>query len=308
MAVDPAPRAAATSEGRAAPIGSPPSAERLRAAERAENFPVAMRLLPSRQQRRLRVFYDTVRTIDDTSDRTPGDATPALLALRADLDRIWTPGPAPDSPVLRRLAGTVRELGLGADPFHDLIAAGLADQQVSGYGTFAQLRDYCRLSADPVGRLVLATFGVRDPAVAALSDQVCTALQLLEHWQDVGEDRRLGRVYLPAEDLAAFGVVPADLDAPAAGAALQALLRFETQRAAELLAEGSRLVGRLRGFARVAVAGYVGGGVATVAALHRSGFDSLRATPRPRPTDVAAAALRVGVRGHAAWAATLCAG
>ncbi|HEX3825918.1 MAG TPA: squalene synthase HpnC [Sporichthyaceae bacterium] len=289
-------------------IGSHPTARELRVAERAENFPVAMRLLPGRDQRRLRVLYDTVRTIDDTSDRTPGDATAALHALRDDLDRIWTPGPGPQAPVLRRLAETVRELGLSAAPFHGLIAAGLADQQVTAYGNFGELRDYCRLSADPVGRLVLATFGVRDPAAEALSDQVCTALQLLEHWQDVAEDRRLGRIYLPADDMAAFGVVPADLDAAVAGPSLRALLRFETDRAARLLVAGSRLVGSLRGFARVAVAGYVGGGVATVQALRRSGFDSLRATPRPRPADVAVAALRVAVHGDAAWAATLCAG
>jgi squalene synthase HpnC len=288
--------------------GTHPSADELRASERAENFPVAMRLLPGRERRRLRVLYDTVRTIDDVSDRTPGDATAALHALRDDLDRIWTPGPGPDAPVLRRLAETVRDLGLTAAPFHDLIAAGLADQHVGAYGDFTQLREYCRLSADPVGRLVLATFEVHDPEAAALSDQVCTALQLLEHWQDVAEDRRLGRIYLPADDMVTFGVSPRDLDADRATPELQALLRFETGRAADLLAEGSRLVGRLRGFARVAVAGYVGGGVATVHALRRSGFDSLSATPRPRPVDIVSAALRVAVRGDATWAATLCAG
>jgi squalene synthase HpnC len=289
-------------------IGTRPTARELRVAERAENFPVAMRLLPARERQRLRVLYDTVRTIDDTADRTPGDATAALHALRDDLDRIWTPGPAPQAPVLRRLAETTRGLGLSAAPFHDLIAAGLADQRVAGYANFAELRGYCRLSADPVGRLVLATFGVHDPAAEALSDQVCTALQLLEHWQDVAEDRRLGRIYLPADDMAAFGVAAADLDASCAGPSLRALLRFETGRAAGLLTAGSRLVGRLRGFARVAVAGYVGGGVATVQALRRSGFDSLSATPRPRPVDLVTAVLRVAVHGDAAWAATLCAG
>jgi squalene synthase HpnC len=210
--------------------------------------------------------------------------------------------------VLRRLAETVRELGLTAAPFHDLIAAGLADQRVTGYRDFAELREYCGLSADPVGRMVLATFEVHDPAAEKLSDRICTALQLLEHWQDVAEDRRLGRIYLPADDMATFGVSSSDLDADRAGPALQALLRFETGRAADLLAEGSRLVGRLRGFARIAVAGYVAGGVATVQALRRSGFDPLSATPRPRPVDVATAALRVAVHGHATWAATLCAG
>jgi squalene synthase HpnC len=291
-----------------APVGSRPSTAQLRVSERAENFPVALRLLPGRERARLRACYDAVRTIDDVSDRTPGDATAALLALRADLDRIWTPGPAPESPVLRRLAGTVRELGLTAQPFHDLIAAGLADQRVTEYPTFEDLRGYCRLSADPVGRLVLATFDVRDPAAEPLSDQICTALQLLEHWQDVAEDRRMGRVYLPAEDRKRFGVEPSDLDAHRASPAVRDLLRFETVRAAELLAAGSALVGRLRGFARIAVAGYVAGGLATVQALRRAGYDSLSATPRPRPLDVVSAGARVAARGDAAWAATLCAG
>jgi squalene synthase HpnC len=268
---------------------------------------VALRVLPGREQRRLRAFYDTVRTIDDLSDNTPGDTTAALLEFRAQLDRIWTTGPLPEPPVLLRLTPVVRELDLPARPFHDLIAAGLADQRVGSYRSFDDLRGYCRLSADPVGRLVLAAFRVADPVTAQLSDQVCTALQLLEHWQDVAEDRRMGRIYLPAQDMLAFDVVATDLDSPRAGPALRALLRFETERAAKMLAHGSRLVGRLRGYARIAVAGYVAGGVATVQALTRAGFDPLTATPRPRGADVLAAATRVGARGHATWAASLCA-
>jgi squalene synthase HpnC len=246
--------------------------------------------------------YDTVRTIDDLSDHTGGDATAALLEFRADLDRIWQPGSGPHAPVLRGLAAMVGELGLTADPFHRLLDAGLQDQRVNSYATFSDLLAYCRLSADPVGRLVLAVFGVHDPAAEALSNQVCTALQLLEHWQDVAEDRRSGRIYLPAQDMAAFRVDPADLDAPCAGAGLRALLQFETRRAAAMLAEGSALVGRLPGFGRIAVAGYVGGGLATVAALRRNGYDSLRVTPRPRGGQTATTALRVAIQGHARWA------
>jgi len=272
-----------------------------RLTERAENFPVALRLLPHRERARLRAIYDTVRTIDDLGDLSRGDASGALLAFRADLDRIWTAGEAPRSAVLRRLAPTVAAAGLTPAPFHDLVAANLQDQRVAAYTTFDELRDYCRLSADPVGRLVLAVFGVDDPAAAALSDEICTALQLLEHWQDIAEDRRAGRIYLPAVDMAAHGVTPDDLDSDVAGSNLRALMRFETDRAAALLARGSVLVGRLRGFARVAVAGYVAGGAATVHALRRCGHDSLAATPRPRRVDVASAAVRTAVRGHARW-------
>jgi squalene synthase HpnC len=237
----------------------PPVAQDLRVLERAENFPVALRVLPRRHRENLRVIYDVVRTIDDLSDATAGDATEALLGFRADLELIWTPGANPTHPVLQRLARAVADLDLDSAPFCTVIEAGLMDQRIAGYATFDELRGYCRHSADPVGRLVLRVFGVRDPAAAALSDEVCTALQLLEHWQDIAEDRRAGRIYLPAQDMLAFDVAPADLDAPAAGANLRRLVRFETERAAAILAHGSRLVARLPGFARLAVAGYVAG-------------------------------------------------
>jgi squalene synthase HpnC len=277
--------------------GSHPVAQDLRGLERAENFPVALRVLPRRHREHLRAIYDTVRTIDDISDATGGDATEALLALRADLELIWTPGRHPEHPVLRRLARTVADLDLDSAPFCDVIEAGLMDQRIAGYATFDELRGYCRRSADPVGRLVLSVFGVTDPAAAALSDEVCTALQLLEHWQDITEDRRAGRIYLPTYDMLAFDVQPADLDAARAGLNLRRLVQFETERAAAMLAHGSRLVGRLRGFARLAVAGYVAGGAATVQALRRSGYDSLRSTPRPRSTDVATRLVRVAMGG-----------
>jgi squalene synthase HpnC len=275
----------------------PPVAQDLRALERAENFPVVLRVLPRRHRENLRALYDVVRTIDDLSEATPGDATADLLAFRADLESIWTPGAQPAHPVLRRLAGTVAELDLDPTPFCDVVEAGLMDQRVTGYATFDDLRGYCRRSADPVGRLVLRVFGVRDPVAQALSDEVCTALQLLEHWQDIAEDRRAGRIYLPAHDMRSFDVLPTDLDAPVAGANLRRLVRFETERAAAMLAHGSRLVGRLRGVARLAVAGYVAGGAATVRALHRAQYDSLRATPRPRRIDVAAFGARITVQG-----------
>jgi phytoene/squalene synthetase len=115
---------------------------------------------------------------------------------------------------------------------------------------------------------------------------VCTALQLVEHWQDVAEDRRKGRVYLPKEDLAEYGVSPSDLDGTVATPALRRLMMFETERAAALLASGAPLVGMLRGWARLAVAGYLAGGRAAVDALRRSGGEVLAGTPRTRKRDV----------------------
>jgi phytoene/squalene synthetase len=165
---------------------------------------------------------------------------------------------------------------------------------VHRYATYGQLRDYCTLSADPIGRIVLALFGVRDPVAIELSDRVCTALQLIEHWQDIAEDRRAGRVYLPQEDLAAYRVAETELDAvPGEGMAspaLRALMAFETTRAAELLDSGAPLVRLLHGWARLAVAGYVAGGRAAVDALRRCLLgrtaDILAGPPRPRRRDV----------------------
>jgi squalene synthase HpnC len=268
-----------------------PAAARLRRAERDENFPVALRVLPGRLRARLRAVYDVVRTIDDLGDEGPGSPAEREAALRAfaeDLTAVWDG--IPHHPVLRALLPHARGGGLPREPFERLTAANIADQRVTRYRTWDDLLGYCELSAEPIGRLVLAVFEVDAPAGSdreRASDQVCTALQLLEHWQDVGEDRARGRTYLPAEDLAAFGVRDADLDAARAGPALRALVEHETARAVALLDEGSRIVDGLRGWARPAVAGYVAGGRAAADALRRCRYDVLAATPVARRRDVA---------------------
>jgi squalene synthase HpnC len=262
----------------------------LREQERAENFPVALRLLPRTTRRHLAAIYDVARVVDDLGDRAAGDRTAQLLAFRDDLELVWSTG-EPSSRVLRNLVPTVRECGLEGEPFLRLVAANLQDQRVSAYETFDDLRSYCRLSADPVGRLVLAVFGATNPRTVTLSDRVCTALQLLEFWQDVAEDRRDGRVYLPAESMRAHGVDETDLDAPRASPSLRRLLSDETRRAESLLDSGSELLGLLNGWARIAVAGYVAGGKATARALRRADFDVLSQTPRPRRSVTAVYAL-----------------
>jgi squalene synthase HpnC len=242
---------------------------RLREAEAAENFPVALRVLPARHRARLLAVYGVVRTIDDLGDEgtaSPEERVAALEAFRADLH-----SPAPAAAVLRALPAD-----LPREPFDRLIAANLQDQRVAGYPTWAALREYCALSADPIGRIVLAVFAIEASAeTLRASDAVCTALQVLEHCQDVAEDRARGRVYLPAEDLAAFGVADTELDAPTASPRLRALVLHETDRAEELLDSGAAVVGALRGWARLAVAGYVAGGRAAVAALRRVEGDVL---------------------------------
>jgi len=257
----------------------------LRARQDSENFPVALRALPADLRAHLHAVYDVTRVIDDLGDVAPGDRTALLTAFRADLDTIWAGG-EPRAPVLRRLAGTVRACGLSRQPFADLVEANLRDQTTSTYPTYADLLDYCALSANPVGRTVLEVFGVSTPERVTLADRVCTALQIIEHCQDVGEDRRAGRVYLPLEDLDRFGVSLVDLDADTTGEPLRRLVAFEAERAEDLLASGLPLLGELRGWARLAVTGYVAGGRAAVAALRRADWQVLPEHPPVRKRDV----------------------
>jgi phytoene/squalene synthetase len=145
---------------------------------------------------------------------------------------------------------------------------------------------------------VLYIVGAATDERIALSDKICTALQFVEHWQDVAEDLANGRVYLPQEDLKAHGVTEDDLARSAASEKVISLVAFETQRAATLLDEGSPLVGALGGFARVAIAGYVAGGRAALKAIRDAGYDVLRSTPRPGKATTLAGLASAYVKGR----------
>ena len=271
-----------------------------------ENFPVALKVLPERYRRHLTALYCFARLTDDLGDEArevngPGPADAAyrlrlLDELAADVDRIYQ-GAVPRSPVMQDMARTVTQCQIPAAPLQDLIQANRQDQQVTRYQTFAELCRYCELSANPVGRIVLYIFGAATPERIRLSDRICTALQLAEHWQDVAEDLANGRVYLPAEDLERFGCTEADLARPAAGMAVRDLMRFETDRAAGLLDQGAPLVGTLRGAARLAVAGYLAGGRAALAAIRAQRYDVLSATARPRKPKMAVELAKAYARG-----------
>jgi len=245
-----------------------------------ENFSVATRLLPRRLRGHLLAIYGYARLVDQLGDAVSGDRNRALDTLEAELDSVFAASGQPTQPVLARLRPTVQELGLPERPFRALLEANRQDQAVHRYATFAELRAYCALSANPVGELVLHVFGAATPERVALSDEVCTALQLAEHWQDVAEDYSAGRIYLPAEDLQRFTVSEAELADAHSSARLVGLLSFEVTRAASLLDAGARLVSSLQGTARLAVAGYVGGGRAALEAIERASYDVLAGPPR----------------------------
>jgi squalene synthase HpnC len=281
----------------------------LRDKQRAENFPVAMHVLPGRFREHLVAVYDFARVVDDLGDEAVGDRTALLDEFAADLATIWDGGTT-RSAILRRLSSTVRACDLPREPFENLVEANRRDQRISRYASIDDLFAYCELSANPVGRIVLGIFRARgpDPVAVELSDRVCTALQLVEHWQDVAEDRRAGRIYLPADDLGRYGVAETDLDSAPTPAAVRRLLAFETDRAAALLDSGAPLVGRLHGWARLAVAGYVAGGRAAIDALRRADFDVLTRTPKGRRRDVVRHVLRLLLRPGAAASGTAASG
>ncbi len=245
-----------------------------------ENFPVAGLLAGRRRGEHLLAIYGFARLVDDTGDEADGDRNALLDWIEGDLDRLYD-GLAPTEATVRRLASTVRALDLPAAPFRRLIEANRRDQVVDRYATLDALLDYCQLSAAPVGELVLHVFGSATPSHIALSDRVCSALQICEHLQDVAEDRGRGRVYLPLEDLDRFGCTIGDLSAPSPSPQLRAMLAFEVDRARSLLDAGAPLVRRLRGRAGLAVAGFVAGGRAALGAIERADYDVLSRRPRP---------------------------
>ena len=244
-----------------------------------ENFPVAMRLLPRADRAGLLAVYGFARLTDDLGDQWPGDRMEALDWLEAELNAALAGRAA--HPTVTAAARTILGLGIDDQPLRDLIEANRQDQVVHAYRSFDALVGYCRLSANPVGRLVLAIFGASTPQHEEWSDAICTGLQLAEHWQDVGEDAAAGRIYLPAEDRDRFGVDPAELLGSTSSPAMRALMAFQVARARVWLDTGTPLVGALRGRSRLAVGGFVAGGHAALDAIAAADFDVLAATRRP---------------------------
>ncbi|GAA2572170.1 MULTISPECIES: squalene synthase HpnC [Streptomyces] len=261
-----------------------------------ENFPVAPFFLPRAWRTDLMAVYGFARLVDDIGDGdlAPGGADARLLgvspqdaedrlvlldAFEADLRRVFDS--TPRHPLLRRLQPTVRRRSLTPEPFLGLIAANRQDQLVTRYETYDDLLAYCELSANPVGRLVLSVTGTSTPERIRRSDMICTALQIVEHLQDVAEDLGRDRVYLPAADMKRFHVQEADLATKTAGASVRALIAYEAQRARDLLNEGAPLVGSVHGRLKLLLAGFVAGGRAAVRAIAAAEYDVLPGPPKP---------------------------
>jgi len=207
-----------------------------------ENFSVATWFLPKRLRQHFYNVYAYCRISDDLGDET-GDTAISLQLLdqwESELNACYNG--SPKHPVFVALAGTVREFNIPKQTFLNLLTAFRQDQRINRYETFEDVLGYCRNSANPVGHLVLYLCGYRDPERQQLSDFTCTALQLANFWQDVSPDYEKGRVYLPLEDLRAYGVAEADIANKKNSQAFRELMRFEVQRAREWFEHGLPLV------------------------------------------------------------------
>lgn len=263
--------------------------ESVAARARGENFPVASLAFPRELRPHIRALYAYARLVDILGDELEGGAEARLAALdelEREVERCYSG--TPTWPVLAGVQPTIRRFDLPREPFLRLIEANRIDQRVHEYETWADLKRYCAHSADPCGRLVLGVVGRLDDAeCVALSDDVCTGLQLVNFLQDVPRDLELGRIYLPLEDRRRFGVTGLDRPSPQ----LLELLRFEAGRARELLAAGRTLQARIGGRMGRAVGLFARGGLAALDALESAHWDVFTQRPRPSRTRLALAAL-----------------
>jgi squalene synthase HpnC len=262
------------------------AAARIDARASGENFPVVSLLAPRWARPHLRSLYGFARLVDNLGDEAAGDRSALLDELERELLG------EPRTEIMRRLQGTIADRGLPLDPFRRLIEANRIDQARVRYETWEDVREYCTYSADPVGRLVLGIYGRGgESELVAMSDSVCTGLQLVNFLQDPPRDLSLGRVYLPQEDLRRFGVEDADLAGPLTRP-IVALLRHEAGRAQELLVRGLPLRKSLGGRPGLSVALYARGGLAALDALERANWDVFSGRPAPTRRTFARLALR----------------
>ncbi len=252
-----------------------------------ENFPVASWLLPRALRPAVAAIYWFARTADDFADEGDAPASERLARLnayRADLTRIAA-GREPDSPVLARLAPVIAGHALPLQPFHDLLDAFSQDVVKQRYASFDEVLDYCRRSANPVGVLMLHLFGAAGADNLRRSDAICTGLQLANFWQDVAVDWAKGRLYLPQDDLARFGVNEAQVDAGRVDNAWRRAMAFQIARTRALLQSGAPLARALPGRIGWELRLVVQGGLRILERIDRAGGDVFRHRPVLRAPD-----------------------
>jgi squalene synthase HpnC len=266
-----------------------------------ENFPVA-RLIPKHLRRHVAAVYAFARTADDIADEGYGlvENTPEsrIAALARFDDQVVAAAENrpldPDTAwIFMALGDTLRRFDIPARLCLDLTSAFAQDVLKRRYETFAEVLDYCRRSANPVGRLVLLLHGLKDEVMFTESDAICTGLQLANFWQDISVDRNKdGRTYLPLEDMQRFGVSPADLDKPAAAPATRECIKFNVERAQRIFDSGKKLPGRLPFPLSLEIRVTWLGGTAILQKIRRQDYDSVRSRPKIGKRDKVALLLK----------------
>src|SRR5579872_386650 len=257
-----------------------------------ENFHVATWFLPKSLRPHFQAIYAYCRISDDLGDEV-GDTSAALALLdfwSRELDACYEGNAR--HPVFVALADTIRRCSIPKEPFADLLKAFRQDQTVTRYRTMADVLEYCRYSANPVGRLVLYTCGYADEERFKLSDATCSALQLANFWQDVRVDWQKGRVYLPQEDMQRFSVTDEMIAQGAATPAFRALLDYEVDFARRLFEEGLPLIGMVGRDLAVDLDLFSRGGLEILRAIERCDYDVLSARPSISKRSKLALALR----------------
>ncbi|MDH3321054.1 MAG: squalene synthase HpnC [Betaproteobacteria bacterium] len=240
-----------------------------------ENFPVASLLLPAPMRAPVAVIYRFARGADDIADE--GDDAPPVRLRKLENFRAQLAAPA--APLFHDVARIVRDHGLPLQPFRDLLDAFSQDVTKTRYANYGELLEYCRRSANPVGRLLLHLFKRTSETQLRQSDAICTALQLVNFWQDAAIDFAKGRIYLPQDEMEKHGVTEEHIAAGRCDDAWRSLLAFQVRRTRELMLSGAPLGRSLPGRLGLEIRATIQGGLRVLEKLERAGFDVFRRRP-----------------------------
>jgi squalene synthase HpnC len=252
-----------------------------------ENFPVASILMPKRLRKPVAAIYHFARTADDIADEGDMSDLERLQRLdefRAELARI-ADDTTPLTPLFINLGAEIREHTLPMQPFHDLLDAFTQDVVKKRYSDFAELLEYCRRSANPVGNLLLHLYREATPVNVAYSDAICTSLQLINFWQDIYRDYTIGRIYLPQDEMERYGVKELNITLGNADDAWRKLLKFQVDRARAMMLSGAPLGSILTGRIGLEMRMIIAGGLRILDKLERADYDMFQHRPVLRPFD-----------------------
>lgn len=252
-----------------------------------ENFPVASILLPARLRPAVEIIYAFARSADDLADE--GDATPeerlaALAEYEAELDRIAA-SHRPNTPLFQSLAEIIKTYALPLQPFRDLLSAFKQDVVTKRYPDFETLLDYCRRSANPVGTLMLHLYDTASPPNLRDSDAICSALQLINFWQDIAIDWEKKRIYLPLDDMQRHAITENDIGTGNANEAWRSLMKFEVDRTRAMMLSGAPLALRLPGRIGWELRMVLQGGLRILEAIEAADYDVFRHRPKLAKSD-----------------------